>query len=488
MSGNKTNIIYIMTDQHRLSAIGAYGETPCKTPNIDRLAKEGTLFQNAYTTFPVCSPARGSVMTGLYPHSHGITSNIHEIGCCVHELEDRPSLLPRRLQAAGYKIGYTGKWHLGTNQTTTFQGSNEPSLPSTIGFEGQDFPGHSGDGSGFPQYEEWLAKKGHTHRIKPWAEKTKKVRNDIGVLDLPSSATVPAFLVENSIEMIDQFNLTKNPFAIFLNFWGPHNPYHATQEYIDMYQDVEIPQWENYNWDSRGTTGPHHYKIHCNKEELEWDDWETAIRYYYARTTMIDAQIGRLYEHLKQIGILENTAIVFTSDHGETLGSHGGLLDKGWHHFEETHRIPMIIRMPNQEKQGIVNDKLVSLVDVYPTLLDIAKTEEKIECHGASLLPFTRVEEMPWRDSIVTEFLGLGNVATCMKTIRHNHLKYGYNLTFKDELYDLETDPFEQKNLIDDPKYAGEYEKMKEKLEEWMIETSDPALRTYKWGQRTLTL
>ena len=109
------NVIVIMTDQHRLSALVAYGDTVCQTPNIDRLAKEGVRFETAYTSNPVCSPARGTVMTGQYPHTHGITSNLHNVGCSVHELRDRPELLSLRMECAGYQLGYTGMWHFGTD-------------------------------------------------------------------------------------------------------------------------------------------------------------------------------------------------------------------------------------------------------------------------------------------------------------------------------------------------------------------------------------
>ncbi len=274
------NVVLIVTDQHRLSAVGAYGETPCKTPSIDRLAQEGVLFRNAYTTCPVCSPSRATIMTGLYAHSHGVTSNLHSVGCSINEIEDRPTLLPRMLQAAGYSTGYTGKWHLGTDKTTAFQGSNKSSLPSTIGFEGQDFPGHGDDGRRYKLYQDWLAKKGLSHGLKPWAESTKKVFTSrlIGVLDLPTDATVPYYLVDNTIEMIEEFQERGKPFFVSLNFWGPHGPYFATQEFVDMYRDVDIPPWPNYEWDSRGTPGPHHYKIHWDRENLGWRDWATAVR------------------------------------------------------------------------------------------------------------------------------------------------------------------------------------------------------------------
>jgi len=480
------NVVLIVTDQHRLSAVGAYGETPCKTPSIDRLAQEGVLFRNAYTGCPVCSPSRATIMTGLYPHSHGVTSNVHSVGCSINEIEDRPTLLPRMLQAAGYSTGYTGKWHLGTDKTTAFQGSNKSSLPSTIGFEGQDFPGHGDDGRRYKLYQDWLAKKGLSHGLKPWAESTKKVLTSrlIGVLDLPTEATVPYYLVDNTIEMIEEFHERGKPFFVSLNFWGPHGPYFATQEFVDMYRDVDIPPWPNFEWDSRGTPGPHHYKIHWDRENLGWRDWATAVRYYYARTSMIDSQIGRLYQYLQQAGILEDTVIIFTADHGETLGSHGGLLDKGWHHFEETHRIPLIIRVPGGESKGQTHDEFASLADIYPTILDLANVSEaEVSAHGASLLPLVQGDPIVWRDSVVTEFLGLGNIATCMKTIRAGNLKYGYNSIARDELYDLEKDPFEMHNLIDDPAYATRVEEMKDRLAQWMSDTSDPALGMYAWKQ-----
>lgn len=479
---HQPNILFILTDQHRLSATGCYGDSPCRTPNLDRLAEEGVRFENAYTTFPVCSPARGTIQTGLYPHGHGVTANIHEVGCSVHELQDHPSRLPRRLQAAGYSTGYTGKWHLGTTRETSFHMPNRPSLPSDLGYEGQDFPGHGGAGYDYDDYQKWLAARGQQLKTRPWQESTRRIRQDIAELDMATDATVPAYLVDKTIDLIDRFQERSQPFFMNLNFWGPHNPYHATGEFIDMYRDVEIPPWPSFEWESRSTDGPHHLKVHWDKEDYSWDDWAMAVRYYYARASMIDSQIGRLIEYLRDTGILENTVVIFTADHGETLGSHGGLLDKGWHHFEETERIPMIVRPPDGAHAGSVCPEFVSLVDIYPTLLDLANADPPdYTLHGRSLMPLVDGSDVEWRDAIVTEFLGLGNVPTCMKTIRLGNLKYGYNGPFPGELYDLEADPTESNNLIHDPSYSDELEEMQQKLDEWMEETDDPARRMYRW-------
>ena len=200
---------------------------------------------------------------------------------------------------------------------------------------------------------------------------------------------------------------------------------------------------------------------------------------------MIDSQIGRLYNWLEKSGELENTVLIFTADHGETLGSHGGLLDKGWHHFEETHHVPLIIRFPDGSHAGKRVAEFASIADMYPTILDFAGGDyDQNKIHGTSLLPLINGETPNWRDCVVTEFLGLGNVATSMKMLRMGNLKYGCNLTGQDELYDLEKDPHEMNNLIDDPEYVDDVKMLKVKLKKWMQETDDPALRMYQWRER----
>jgi len=481
----KPNILLIFTDQHRLSAVGCYGETPCQTPNIDKLASEGVRFETAYTVCPVCSPARATIMTGLYPHAHGVCSNVHNLGCSVHELADRPELLSRRLQSAGYQCGYSGKWHLGTANTRAFHAENRPSMPKDVGFQGQNFPGHGGGGFNYPEYKDYLSKNNFAHEVYQVKESATRVTSH-GVLAGPVESTVPYFLADHTIKLMDDFSESDQPFFIWHNFWGPHGPYFSTREFYDLYQDVEIPQWPNYEWDARSINAPHQVKIHPHAERLTWDDWAEGVRHYYAFASLIDQQIGRIIDHLEQTGALENTIIIFTSDHGETLGSHGGLTDKGWHHFEEIQRIPFIVRMPegylkNCQNPGEVLQEWASLVDVYPTILDMAGIgADESSIHGRSLVPVLESEPSEWRDTIFVEFNGVNSLATSMASVRKANFKYGWNCSSWDELYDLEKDPHEMNNLINSPEHSDKVYEMRMLLADWMEETKYPALGMYR--------
>ncbi|MBN2448890.1 MAG: sulfatase-like hydrolase/transferase [Lentisphaeria bacterium] len=473
------NVLLIFTDQHRLSAVGAYGETPCRTPAIDSIAGRGVTFGNAYTTCQVCSPARATIMTGQFPHTHGIYSNVHNLGSCVHEIEDRPELLSRRLESAGYACGYSGKWHLGTDRGTAFGGGNLPSLPKDVGFEGQNFPGHGGGGFHYPEYRQYLADHGYEHRVRDWSEPTRQIRG-AGELAGPIESTVPYFLAENTIAMMESFRARNRPFFIWHNFWGPHVPCFATAEFVDLYRGVEVPPWPNYAWPSRQIPGPHQARIHPRHEQLRWADWATMVRYYYAFTSMIDSQIGRILTYMEKTGLLDNTAILFTADHGDTMGSHGGLIDKGWHHFEETNHIPFLLRLPGDRHKGRRIDAFVSLTDVYPTVLDLAGGAwDRGSIHGESLLPLVEGNAENWREDIAMEFGGVVNQVATMRTIRYGHLKYGYNCCCEDELYDLEADPHETRNLLHDPRYRVQADALRQRLADWMERTRDPIRSQY---------
>ena len=481
----RPNVLLLFTDQHRLSGVGCYGPTPCRTPHIDRLADAGVRFETAYTTCPVCSPARGTIMTGQYPHAHGICSNVHNLGCAIHELADRPELLSRRLQACGYRCGYSGKWHLGTDMTTTYGGPNTPSLPKDVGFEGQNFPGHGGGGFAYPEYRQYLADHGFEHLVTDVSGRAHVVC-PYGVLEGPVESTVPYFLAENTIRMIDRFAGTDQPFFIWQNFWGPHAPYYSPREFYDLYRDVDIPEWPNYRWDAQGINGPHQVKVHEHAAECTWDDWAEGVRHYYAFTTLIDQQIGRIVDHLDRTGAGRDTVVIFTADHGETLGSHGGLYDKGWHHFEEIQRIPFIIRpadglLDGPRAPGDVLPEWASLLDVYPTVLDLAGADTSaLDVPGQSLVPLLRGEPVAWRDEVFVEFNGVNSLATSMASVRRGNWKYGWNCSNRDELYDLDADPYETTNRATDPACAQVLADLRKRMDQWMVEQGYPGRGTYR--------
>jgi arylsulfatase A-like enzyme len=445
-------------------------------------------------------------MTGLYPHQHGICSNVHNLGSSVHELPDSPRLLSRRLQNAGYRCGYTGKWHLGTESGEAFGGGFRPCLPRDVGFEGQNFPGHGGGGFGYPEYKEYLAANGYPHEVRQAAGVSTAANcNGItfGVLAGPEESTVPYFLADHTIGLVDNFHDSGRPFFLWHNFWGPHGPFYAPGEYYEIYRNIEIPEWPNYRWDEAGTNRPHQVKLHPDRERLTWDDWAEAVRHYYAFTTLIDRQIGRIVEHLRETGLLDDTWVIFTADHGETIGSHGGLTDKGWHHFEEIQRIPFIVRPPDSwdGPRGTVRGEWASLLDIYPTILDVAspgaaKTgsgdldtttgpnaanphDGSGNVSGASLLPLIKGEQRPWRDTVFVEFNGVNSLATSMVTVRKGDLKYGWNCSSRDELYDLGKDPWEMKNVAEDPACANRLHEMRVILADWMQETGYPGRGMY---------
>lgn len=472
-SDSPPNILLILTDQQRLSAAGCYGPTVCQTPHVDQLANEGVHFERAYTTCPVCSPTRASIMTGLYPFAHGICANVENLGCSVQSLADGPQLLPRRLEQAGYQLGYSGKWHLCAEQDELFGQPSPTCLPRDTGFTGHDFPGQGQGGYAYESYRAYARELGCEDALRLEHDKATGVQ--FGEWTGPEEGTVDHFLTQHTIDMMDHFDRSDRPFFVWHNFWGPHAPHVAPTAYLDRYRDIEIEPWPNFDWPSRETPGPHQLKIAPGHDGSEWPLWQEKIRHYYAFTTYIDDQIGRMLESMRTSGLLEKTVILFASDHGETLGSHGGLTDKGFTHFEEVQRVPLIIRFPDGRWAGTTRQEFASLIDLYPTICDLASAPLPAVVHGQSLLDLVE-HRGGWRESVVVEFDGLNGSSCTMRTLREASLKYGYTCGGRDELYDLANDPHETDNLIDRPEYRDRLSHLQAQLRRWMLDHGDPAL------------
>ncbi len=477
-SADRPNILLILTDQHRLDAMGCYPHSQgrVQTPNLDRLAETGTLFETAYTVCPLCTPARASVMTGHFPHRHGMTCNSDNvpgnIASALHELTDRPGLLSRTLGRAGYACGYTGKWHIGTEGGQLFDGTTVASLPRDFGFVGHNCPGHGSGGWRFADYKAYLQANGlsYTRRREPGTH------YGAAIFDGPDEAHISHYLASYTVDMIDRLAGGDGPWFLWHNFWGPHSPAVAPERWVRHYQAMDWQPWASFAdcrpddlaWQTRRAS-----------DEPDWQSWARTIPYYYAFASFIDEQIGRILDHLEARGLAENTLVLFSADHGEYLGAHGGLRDKGRGHYEEIARIPMIVRTPASLvpdaslRQGRRLGQLASNVDLYATVADAAGADvAEVHPHGLSLLEPIRNPAAAWRDDVFMECFGTGHLPQTAFTGRCERYKYGFTFGGRDELYDLAEDPHELCNRIDDPALADVRREMIQRTARWM-ETTD---------------
>ncbi len=489
MASTQPNILLIFTDQQRADTLSCYDPgTICQTPHLDSLSEQSTVFQNAYTVCSVCSPARASLQTGVYPHVHGVEANIYGRGCLVHELPDSASLLSRRLLQAGYSVGYTGKWHLGEGGADAMPNAcglraamapKTSGLPTDLGYEGDNFPGHGGGGYEYPQYRDYLAKNGISFDVAG-RNNYGGGHTTTGEVTSPLESTNEYFLVNQAIHYIDQFRLRNRPFCFQLHFWGPHEPFFAPTRFLDLYRDRPIPPWPNFDEDrSRKPT----YHDRFRRADEPWGFWQNALRYYYGFMSSIDVQIGRLVDYLKACDLYDNTAILFSADHGDSQGCHGGIENKSYHMYQETVRIPLFIKPACPDSTRVDVDAFVNTCDLYASILDLAglPVEQRHDGDGRSLVPFMQ-ERAPadWRQSIVCEGLTATGILCSHRMIRHGDWKYVFYAAGIDELYNLQSDPWEITNLIDAPAHAHKRAELQQFLHQWMTENRDPIRRDYE--------
>lgn len=481
------NILLIYTDQHRRDSLGCYGSPLCQTPRLDRLAAEGVTFDQAYTTSPICTPARASLQTGYYPFKHGMQTNLFMHGCMLHELADHPDLLSRRLQAAGYAAGYTGKWHLGYGPKCRETFPNKPmydgvrddvelpeaykrvsSLPTDLGYTGDDFPGHGGGGESYPSYAEWLAAKKKTLQ---W-----NFDNALqgGEVTSGSDTTVSAYIAERTINQLQQFSKNDRPFFMMANFWGPHEPYMTPTEFLDLYRDLEIPPWESFQEEQANKPAIHAIQ----RSGKSWDAFEEELKLYYGHISHIDAEIGRILDALDEYGLAQNTLVLFSADHGDSNGCHGGLMNKSLQMYEETVAVPLIAKVPGGLK-GVREDRFINTTDLYATVLDAAG-DDGLTRHGRSFLGMVDGSGVTeWPEVVVTEGSGIASVLISQRMIRYQHWKYVFNAGDMEELYNLNEDPHERVNLAQDCDHPAALDMMRNKLAEWMKETDDQLLKGF---------
>ena len=469
-----TNILLLMTDQHRVDTLGCYGNQVCRTPALDRLAARGTRFTSAFTPTAICTPARASLVTGVLPFRHGLLANPERNVGYRDELDGRHPSFALPLGSAGYQVGHVGKWHVGAHLG-----------PADYGFDGPDYPGW-GNPVQHPDYLSYLAERG-----LPGFSLRSAVRGRFpngepgnllaGVTGQPPEATFEYYLAERTIERLrryaEDYRRDGRPFFLACDWFGPHLPYCLPETYYHRYDpgSVELPASVAETFDTKPAV-QRHYSAHWGFDTLSLDVWRQLTAAYWGYVSLIDDQVGRITAALESLGLAGQTLVLFTADHGEFTGSHR-LHDKGPAMYDDIYRIPLLAAGPGV-RAGQTSDHFVTLLDLPPTVLDVAGAEIPGHYDGASLLPLLRgAPETGWRDCVVAEFHGhhFPYPQRMIRTARH---KLVVSPADRNELYDLHADPDELHNRYDHPELREVRDTLMKKLYDQLRDRGD---NFYHW-------
>lgn len=469
------NVLLITSDQHRWDALGTVNPV-LKTPNLDRLAWEGVQFDRAYTCNPVCTPARCSILTGQYPSRHGC----YTIGTSLPE--DYPTI-PQLLSQAGCFTSLIGKAHF--RACCNEPAGSHPSIEAPpqnrdweyfrrwsgpyFGFEHVQLAiDHSNQPSADSMhYGLWLREQG----VDPERHFGRGKYTDYGVWDLPEELHNSRWTADQTIAAVDRAG--DRPFFIWSSFQDPHNPCVVPEPWASMYRPEEMPEYR-YREGEFADKPPFYQKLYeaagslgdpeldaykpwyCFRRLREMDDRRTRelTAIYYGMVSLMDHHIGRIVQHLERIGQLDRTVIVFTTDHGDYLGNHG-LWWKGLPAYDDAQRLPWIVRHPGCRTPGRRSNAFQSLVDIGPSALDALGVAAVPGLQGVSQIPAWVDAAASARDWAICEyrptegpFMQKTFVQDRWKLVVYSRREYG-------ELYDMQSDPDQYRNLWADPQYAG---------------------------------
>ena len=447
------NIIFLMTDQHSVSTLGAYGNPMVQTPALDRLAATGTRFANAFTPTAICTPARASLLTGAAPFRHKLLANYERNVGYLEDLAVDQFTFAEALNRAGWQLGLVGKWHGGVRRTAASYGFQGPTLNGW--HNPVDHPDYLAylAGHGLPPY-------GITGKIRGVMPNGSPGNLMAARLRQPAEATFEHYLADAAIEMMARFAAGGRPFFLAAHFFGPHLPYIVPDEFFDLYDPglVELPPSVAETFEHKPPV-QRNYSAHWAYDTLDEDTSRKLIAVYWGYVTLIDRELGRILDAADQLGLTDSTAgrtaVMMTADHGEFTGAHR-LHDKGPAMYDEIYRIPALVRVPGAPA-GQVREEFVTLMDFTATILDLAGLPTADAVDGRSLLPLVSGEQRPqppWRETMLAEFHG-HHFPYPQRMLRTRTHKLVVNPESCNELYDLVRDPDELVNRIGDPDCAG---------------------------------
>jgi arylsulfatase A-like enzyme len=460
------NILWICTDQQRYDTINALGNPFINTPWLDSLVESGVAFEQAYSQSPVCTPSRAAFLTGRYPR----TTKCRQNGQAMPPNE---KLISRLFADAGYTCGLAGKLHLATcangivetridDGYKVFHWSHHPQ---------PDWPENA--------YSQWLRSKGTSWEELYSGPSTNYIKHGV-----PEEFNQTTWCAEKTIEFIhDKKN---QPWFFSFNCFAPHHPFDPPANFLEKYNpdDMPLPKAKPNELESKTTyqqldaqfahNDPNSYDI---KEMTDRDKREITAA-YYAMIELIDKQVGRMINALKETEQLENTFIIFMSDHGEMLGDHGFYL-KGPHFYDEAVRVPLIFSCKDLIKTNLRANCLVELIDIAPTLLDATGLDIPNYIQGKSLLPILNGKKTAdhHRDYVFSEYYNSWThkhaYGSMLRTVNEKIIVY--HGTNQGELYNLKCDPNEYENLWDDPSHTNNKLRLMKACFDASVFTMDPS-------------
>ena len=480
--GRKPNILWICSDQQRWDTLNCNGNQFTRTPNIDSLAQGGVCFQRAYSQSPVCAPARASFLSGRYPRTCGVRQN----GQNIPETE---YLIPRLFAEHGYVCGLSGKLHI-----SVCHPSVSPDVERRINdgysfFSWSHHPARSGKGNWSGNaYTNWLISQGMDYHTENLPE-CKYVQKG-----MPAAYSQTSWCFQEAARFIDQ-QPSDQPWLFSINCYDPHHPFDPPMEYLERYlpmiDQIPLPDYIPGELENKSIFQMHDHEGAYNTpgnfpyEEMTDRDHRYITAAYWAMVDQIDDHVGRIVAHLKEIGQYENTIIIFTSDHGESLGDHGIYL-KGPYCYESGVHIPFIMHWAGHILSGVSRDALIEMVDLAPTLCEAAGIDPLPTFQGRSFYRLVTDEHAAdhHRESVYSEFYNSNinhrNPLAFLTMVFDGQWKLiRVHSTEKDkiggsELYNLKDDPGEHNNLYGIPEYASEQLRLLELLSDRMAQTVDP--------------
>lgn len=448
MTVKRPNLLMIVADQHRWDCVGEAGAYPARTPNLDRLAAEGAFFEKAFTTIPVCGPARQAMLSGRAPDSYGGLWNQNFLACA--DLVPEDGFWLAGLAREGYSNTLIGKWNVAQNYGPVDFGYQQYfDLPAQAaraqsGYAKPDWPGS------------WFG--------------------DPSPFDLADSAThVGARLV---LEQLEKENAAGRPWMIRLDLPDPHLPCRPSAPFDRMYRAKDLPPWPGFGDDLADK--PYIQRQQLVNWQLEgrtWQEWSRTVALYLGMISQVDAAVGLLLDRLDQLGLADDTIVIYTSDHGDMCGSHG-MLDKHYVLYDDVTRVPLLVRYPHKIRPGLMIKDYVSHLDLAATLADLCQITGVDPGHGQSMLPLLAGDKSSGRDRAVCSSNGQQFGFYAQRSIRTDDWLYVWNLTDIDELYSVKDDPGQLVNLISRPELQDDLAVLRRQLYETLLQRNDPFART----------